>query len=307
MSKSRILIIGATGYIGPYIARASSAAGHPTFVLVRPETLINPAKVELIESFKKSGICILRGSLEDYESLLDAVRKVDIIISAVGTRQLLDQLNIIKAIKEVGSIKRFVPSDFGSNQVSLDALPDPLKTAYEPKQQIRAAISKEGIPFTIIFTYGFAGVFLASLGQLDCKAPPRDKVIIFGDGNGKVICVTEENIATCTILAAVDPRTENKYVHIRPPTNILSQNEMVSLWEEKLGKLLEKTHISGESVLQLMEETPYPKSIGVALRHTVFVRGSHFLVKLGLDDVDATDLYPDLEYTSAGNYLDSFV
>ena len=82
-------------------------------------------------------------------------------------------------------LQRFVPSDFGSNQVSLDALPDPLKTAYEPKQQIRAAISKEGIPFTIIFTYGFAGFFLANLGQLDCLAPPRDKVIIFGDGNGK--------------------------------------------------------------------------------------------------------------------------
>lgn len=307
MAKSRILIIGATGYIGPYFAHASVAAGHPTFVLIRPETAINPAKADLIESFKNSGIVILEGSLEDYESLLYAVRQVDIVISSVGSQQILDQLNIIKAIKEVGSIKRFVPSDFGSNQVSLDALPDPLKTAYGPKQQIRSAAASEGIPFTVVFTYGFAGFFLGNLGQYNSKTPPRDKVVIFGDGNAKVICVVEEDIASCTILAADDPRTENKYVHIRPPSNILSQNEMVSLWEQKLGKSLEKTHMSGESVLKLMGETPYPKSIGVALRHTVFVRGSHFLVKMGEDDVEATELFPEIGYTSASKYLDSFI
>lgn len=307
MAKSRILIIGATGYIGPYIARASIAAGHPTFVLIRPETAINPSKADLIESFKQSGIAILSGSLQDYESLLDAVRQVDVVISAVSTNQFLDQLHIIKAIKEVGSIKRFVPSDFGSNQVKVKLLLDPLKTAYGPKQEIRSAIQKEGIPFTIIFTYGFAGFFLANLGQRHCKEPPRDKVVIYGDGNAKCVLVTEEDIATYTILAVDDPRTENKYVHIRPPTNILSQNEAVSLWENKIGKSLDKTFMSEESVLKLMEETPYPQSIGVALIHSVFVRGSHLLMEMGSDSVEALELYPDIKFTSADEYLDRFL
>lgn len=105
MAKSRILIIGATGYIGPYLARASVAAGHPTFVLVRPQSASDPAKYRLVESFKAAGIVILLGSLEDYGSILDAVRQVDVVISAVGGQQLLDQLKIVSAIKEVGSIK----------------------------------------------------------------------------------------------------------------------------------------------------------------------------------------------------------
>ena len=36
---------------------------------------------------------------------MEAIKKVDVVISAVKGPQLTDQLNIIKAIKEVGTIK----------------------------------------------------------------------------------------------------------------------------------------------------------------------------------------------------------
>jgi hypothetical protein len=50
-------------------------------------------------------ITYLQGSLEDQASLVEAIKKVDVVISAVKGPQLTDQLNIIKAIKEVGTIK----------------------------------------------------------------------------------------------------------------------------------------------------------------------------------------------------------
>ncbi|MCO5578162.1 hypothetical protein L7F22_032000 [Adiantum nelumboides] len=305
MAKSRILVIGATGGIGTLITRASVAAGHPTFALVRSSS--DPAKKALIDSFEKAGISILMGSLEDYETLLDAVRRVDVVISAVGTGDLLQQLNIIKAIKAAGTIKRFVPSDYGSNTINLAGLPEPLKFAFAPKQEIHTAIREEGIPFTVLFSHGFAGYFVACLGQLGSKVPPRDKAVIFGDGNTKFISVTEEDIAAYVVRAADDPRTENKYVYIRPPANILSQNEMVSLWEAKIGKPLEKTYMSKESLQKLMEETPYPRSIGVALRYTTFIMGSHFAMETGADALEATELYPDVEYTLIDKYLDQFI
>jgi nucleoside-diphosphate-sugar epimerase len=37
--KSKILLIGGTGYIGKFIVEASIKEGHPTFVLVRESTL----------------------------------------------------------------------------------------------------------------------------------------------------------------------------------------------------------------------------------------------------------------------------
>ena len=43
--------------------------------------------------------------MEDHASLVEAIKEVDVVISAVGFFQLMSQLNIIKAIKEVGTIK----------------------------------------------------------------------------------------------------------------------------------------------------------------------------------------------------------
>jgi putative NADH-flavin reductase len=48
---------------------------------------------------------MLQGDVGDHESILAALKQVDVVISAVGTQQVLDQLNLIKAIKEVGHIQ----------------------------------------------------------------------------------------------------------------------------------------------------------------------------------------------------------
>jgi uncharacterized protein YbjT (DUF2867 family) len=106
--KSRVLVLGATGYIGKYIAKASALLGHPTFVLVRPASVdgpLNSSKKELLDSFTAAGITILHGDIGDHESIIAALKQVDVVISAVGGRQVLDQLNLIKAIKEVGHIQ----------------------------------------------------------------------------------------------------------------------------------------------------------------------------------------------------------
>lgn len=55
--KSKILIIGGTGYIGKYIVEASAKFGHPTFALVRESTL--SAKSTIINNFKSLGVNIL--------------------------------------------------------------------------------------------------------------------------------------------------------------------------------------------------------------------------------------------------------
>uniref|UniRef100_A0A2P2IY00 Isoflavone reductase homolog n=1 Tax=Rhizophora mucronata TaxID=61149 RepID=A0A2P2IY00_RHIMU len=54
--KSKILIIGGTGYIGKFIVEASAKAGHPTFALVRESTLCSPSKAQIIDSFKNQGV-----------------------------------------------------------------------------------------------------------------------------------------------------------------------------------------------------------------------------------------------------------
>jgi type IV secretory pathway protease TraF len=71
----------------------------------------------------------------------------------------------------------------------------------------------------------------------------------------KGIFVTEEDIGTYTIKAVDDPRTLNKIVYIRPPANILSHNELVSLWEKKVGKIFQRVYIPEDEVLKKIEGT----------------------------------------------------
>ncbi|CAI0377469.1 unnamed protein product [Linum tenue] len=193
--KSKNLFIGGTGYIGKYLVEASAQSGHPTFLLVRESTLSNPEKSTVIGKFKTLGVRFLtvssnsslrglQGDLYDHESLVKAIRQVDVVISTVGYAQLLDQVRIISAIKEAGNIKRFLPSEFGSDVDHVNAV-EPAKTAFASKAKVRRAIESEGIPFTYVSSNLFNGIFLATLTQLGTTAPPRDKVVIFGDGNPK--------------------------------------------------------------------------------------------------------------------------
>ncbi|GKB09231.1 isoflavone reductase [Tanacetum coccineum] len=74
MSKSKILVVGGTGYIGKRIVKASLAQGHPTY------------------------------------SLVDAVKQVDVVICTMSgvqfrSHNILLQLKLVDAIKEAGNVK----------------------------------------------------------------------------------------------------------------------------------------------------------------------------------------------------------
>jgi hypothetical protein len=70
-----------------------------------------------------------------------------------------------------------------------------------------------------------------------------------GRGFKTAIYVDEDDIATITIKSVDDPRTLNKQLVIRPPTNVLSFNELIEIWEEKIGHKLEKSYVP-ESTLR---------------------------------------------------------
>ncbi|KAK9987843.1 hypothetical protein SO802_028082 [Lithocarpus litseifolius] len=317
--KSKILIIGGTGYIGKYIVEESAKAGHPTFALVRGNTASNPEKSKLIERFKSSGVTLLNGDIYDHESLVKAIKQVDVVISAVGIQQIADQVNIIAAIKEAGNIKRFLPSEFGSD-VDRAKVVDPIKHHRGVKASIRRSIEAEGIPYTYLVSNGFAGYFLPNFGIAltgvtgSFAAPPRDKVEIIGDGNTKgininsIIFLFNLDIATYTIKAVDDPRTLNKVLHLRPPANILSFNEIVSLWEKKIGKTLEKTYLLEDQLLKKIQESPSPLNLFLSIAHAIFVKGnltnSEVKASSGLE---ASELYPEVKYTTADEYLEQFV
>lgn len=305
--KSKVLIIGGTGYIGKFIVEASAKAGHPTFALVRESTVSDPVKGKLVENFKNLGVTLVHGDLYDHGSLVKAIKQVDVVISTVGHLQIVDQVKIIAAIKEAGNVKRFYPSEFGNDVDRVHAV-DPAKTAFASKAQIRRAVEAEGIPFTYVSSNYFAGYFLPTLAQPGVTAPPRDKVVIPGDGNPKAIFNKEDDIGTYTIKSVDDPRALNKVLYIRPPGNIYSFNELVALWEKKIGKTIEKIYVPEEKLLKDIQEAPIPINVVLSINHSVFVKGDHTNFEIEPSfGVEASQLYPDVKYTSVEEYLDQFV
>ncbi|KAF6135989.1 hypothetical protein GIB67_006881 [Kingdonia uniflora] len=166
---------------------------------------------------------------EQLTSLVKAIKQVDVVISAVGSKQLADSVKILIAIKEAGNIKA------GST------------------------------------------------------TPPRDKVVILGDGNHKAVYNKEDDIGTYTIKAVDDPRTLNKILYIKPPRNIYSFNDLVSLWEKKIGKTLERVYVSEEQLLKTSKGDQ-----------------TNFEIEPSFG-VEASKLYPDVKYTTVDEYLNQFV
>ncbi|PQM37312.1 isoflavone reductase homolog [Prunus yedoensis var. nudiflora] len=62
MEKSKVLVVSGTGYLGRRIVSASLSQGHPTYVLQR------------------QGAHLVEGSFSDLESLVRAVKLVDVVI-----------------------------------------------------------------------------------------------------------------------------------------------------------------------------------------------------------------------------------
>lgn len=57
--KSRVLVIGGTGYTGKFMVEGSVKAGNPTFALVREASLSDPVKAKTVQRFKDLDVTIV--------------------------------------------------------------------------------------------------------------------------------------------------------------------------------------------------------------------------------------------------------
>ncbi|CAL4950912.1 unnamed protein product [Urochloa decumbens] len=305
MEKSRVLVIGGTGHIGKHIVAASVRLGHPTSILTREFALSDPVKRQLLNSWVTSGASLLKGDLFDHKSLVKAIKCADVVISAVGPRQVAEQTRIIAAIKEAGNVNRFVPSEFGSDVDRLHTV-DPAASLYAVKAKLRRLIEAEGIPHTFVSCNCFAETYLPSIGDVTAigAGPPASKITVLANGDAKAVFVVEDDIATYTMMAVDDARTLNKILYVRPPANVVSHNELISMWEKKTSRTLQKVHVPEEEILKWIKEAVFPLNILLSLALSIFVRGDQANYDINpAVGVEATQLYPDVVYTTVDEYL----
>ncbi|XP_042488001.1 isoeugenol synthase 1-like isoform X2 [Macadamia integrifolia] len=257
-SKScRILVIGATGYVGKYMVKASICLGYPTFVYVRPlSSTSSSSKQEAHGGFQSMGVTIFQ---------------------------------------------RFLPSEFGHEVDRGTALP-PFQRLLDDKKKIRRATEEAGISYTYVAANTLAAYFIDLL--LHPHDQLREEVIVYGNGEAKVVLNFEEDVCIYTIKASVDPRTVNKVIILRPPGNIISQLDLIALWENKSQRKLKKVQIPEEEIVKHSEVLPHPDNIRISIVHNIFIKGEQVRFELGEDDLEASHLYPDHQYMSVDRLLD---
>ncbi|KAG6435283.1 hypothetical protein SASPL_100153 [Salvia splendens] len=298
--KNKILILGGSGYIGTYMVKASLKLGYPTYVFSRP----NSSKTDLLNHLQSLGAIIVKGMLDEHEKLVSLMKKVDVVISAVAYPQVLDQFKILEAIKIAGNIKRFLPSDFGVEEDKIRVLP-PFEVFLDKKRRIRRAIEEAQIPYTFVSANCFGGYFINYL--LHPSDPNKEEITVYGDGQAIFVMNYEDDIGLYTIKVANDPRTCNRTVIFRPSTNVLTQLELISLWEKKSGRNFKKIHTSEEEIVALSERLPAPDNIPVAILHSVFIKGVTTGYDFAEKDVEASSLYPDMKFTTVDELLHIFL
>ncbi|KAE8100771.1 hypothetical protein FH972_018631 [Carpinus fangiana] len=250
-AKGRVLIVGATGFIGQFVAEASLGAGRPTYVLVRPGPVGGcPSKGSTIRALQDKGATILHGLINDKEFMEKILKEheIDIVISAVGGGNILDQLTLIEAIKTVGTIKRFLPSEFGHDVDRADPV-EPGLNMYKDKRRIRRLLEEYGVPHTYICCNSIASWPYYDNTHPSEVVPPLDQFQIYGDGSVKAYFVAGTDIGKFTIKTIDDIRALNKNVHFRPASNLYNINELASLWERKIGRTLPRVTVSENDLL----------------------------------------------------------
>lgn len=310
MGKSKILIVGGTGYIGRRIVKASLAQGHETYVLKRQEIGLDIEKIQMLLSFKEQGAHLVDGSFSDHQSLVNAVKQVDVVICTMSgvhfrSHNLLMQLKLVEAIKEAGNVKRFLPSEFGMDPARMGHALPPGRETFDEKMIVRKAIEDAKIPFTYVSANCFAGYFVGNLSQMLGLLPPKDKVLVYGDGNVKAVYMDEDDVGTYTMKTVDDPRTLNKTVYLRPPQNILTQMELIQIWEHLSNTKLDKTNISAHDFLALMKGMDKAGQAGIGHFYHIFYEGclTNFEIEEDNNGVEASELYPEVQYTRMDTYL----
>ncbi|KAL0360080.1 UNVERIFIED_CONTAM: Eugenol synthase 1 [Sesamum radiatum] len=251
--------------------------------------------------------------MNEHDKLVSLLREVDVVISALACPQ------------------RFLPSDFGVDEDRVSTVLPPFETLLEKKRKIRRAVEAANIPYTYVSANCFGAYFVNFL--LHPYEQKQEIITVYGSGEAKgenfnhisllhvfsvnnkhgvfacflAVLVYEEDVGVFTIKVAIDPRAYNRVVIYRPAADVISQLELISLWEKKTGRSFNKVHLPEEEMVSLSESLPDPENIPISILYSVFVKGLTANFELGENDVEASALYPDLKVTTIDELLDIFL
>lgn len=241
-TESKILVVGATGFLGMEICRQLKVNHENVFGLVR-----KTAAEDRTKALKQWGIQFLEGDLKDKASLKKALQGIDTVISTASSTfsrqdgdsiQTVDnegQSNLVDEAKAAG-VKQFVFISFSFTPQGF-----PLQTA---KQRAEEKIKTSGMSYSIIKPSFFMEAWLSPAVGFDF---PNAKATIYGEGINKISWISISDVAAFTVGAMDNEAARNKTFEIGGP-EALSPLEVVAIFEKASGRKFELQHVPVEAL-----------------------------------------------------------
>ncbi len=189
-NASKILIFGGTGTIGRYITTAllRSRLSSQEIVLFTSRNGAH-TKAKLIDGWKELGLSVIVGDLTSNIDVAAAYEGVDTVISAVGRSGLQHQINLLRLAEESGSVKWFLPSEYGTDIEHNDKSPNerPHQLKLQVRKYIRENLKRVKVTYVVTGPYFDMWVDTHEGAEIAGGFIPKEKrAYVIEDGNGKI-------------------------------------------------------------------------------------------------------------------------
>lgn len=259
--SKNIIVFGATGLIGEHITNA--ILDHKDkFGKIGIFTSSNTlwTKSEEIDHLKERGVEVISGELTSADAVKEAYNGFDTVVSCVGRSVIHQQLQLIQLAEQHPDIKRFFPSEYGT-----DIEHGPASANEKPHQQklkVRAALEDvKNLEYTYVVTgpYGDAdrGLFLSAvpaeqeaMGTFDVG---RKRAVLLGDGTGKVSLTTMRDVGKFVAAALLHPdAARNKALRVNSFT--ATPKQIAAEFEKQTGESWELGFTSLEELKRIEKQ-----------------------------------------------------
>jgi nucleoside-diphosphate-sugar epimerase len=276
-TSENILIIGGTGLIGEHISNAIVAA-RQHFNRIALFTSANTVftKSAFVDGLKAQDVEIIVGDIKLAGDVREAFTGFDTVISCVGRQVISSQVELIKLADKHPDVKRFFPSEYGTdiehNTNSSSELP------HQAKLKVRAALAEsKTLAYTYIVTGPYAngdhGLYLSAVlpeneasGTFDVK---RKRAVLLGDPDAKVSLTTMHDVGKLVVAALRHPEaSKNRALLCNSFTT--TPKAILAEFEKQTGGDKWDVSVTDLQTLKQLEKTAWekqdPRAVPLSLR-----------------------------------------
>jgi uncharacterized protein YbjT (DUF2867 family) len=219
----RVLVAGATGYLGHYVVKAFKKQGYWVRALTRSADKLENLRDDVDEAFI--------GEVTDPASLDGICQDIDIVFSSIGITKQKDNLtymdvdyqgnkNLLEEAKKEGVSKFIYISVFNAEKMrNLKGI--------QAKLKFTEALKDSGLNYLIVNPNGFFSDMLEYLNMAQ-----QGRGYVFGSGDNKINPIHGEDLAEFCVNAVDEAEQE---IDVGGP-DILTHNEILAIAFESLEK-----------------------------------------------------------------------